>query len=114
MNTRTFLYSLRTIDGKPVLCIDLMANILSENSDSLELQLPNTIPVKLSKYEYLNKDKVWDNGSNFFYVCSKQVNRDYIFNKLIDYACTKINVRIDYLNALRDSYKKQKRLLKAA
>lgn len=105
MNTRTFLYSLRTIDDKPTLCIDLMAKILSENSTSLELQLPNQL-IKINKYEFLNKDRIFDNGTVFFYVCSKAVSREYIFRKLMNYAINKLEGRISHLQSLKQSYSK--------
>ena len=105
MNTRTFIYSLKTFKDRPILSIDLMSNILTENNDRLELQLPTGI-VTLPKAVYLNKFKVFDNGSVFFFVCNKQVDRDFVYKKLIDYACNKIDCRINYLESLKHSYKR--------
>lgn len=114
MNSRTFIYSLKNdLNGQPILSIDLMHTILFENNHLLELTLPEG-RTALNKYEYVNTFKVYDNGKVFFFVCNKQVDRDFVFDKLLDYDCTKIDTRIVYLEGLKQFYKAKKKLKVAA
>lgn len=106
----TIIYSLRDINGETKLSIDLGANIIFENTKSLQLQLPSGIET-LNKYEWVNKDRIFESGKYFFLVCTKQRSRDYVFDYLLKYAISKIDTRINYLDSLKSNYKK---LLKAA
>ena len=100
MNTRSIIYSLREHNGKTILSIDLTGKLV-ENNHQLFLELP-TGKHTLNKYDYLNKDRIFDDGKHFMYICSKAVDRDYIFEKLLHYAVNKLNTRISYLETYRE------------
>lgn len=110
---RAILYSLREIEGKTILSIDLGGNIISENTEQIQLLLPQG-PATLPKAMYMNKDRIFDNGKVFFYVCSKQVDRDYIFNRLLEYASKKLDTRIAHLQALKERFLSERKKLKVA
>lgn len=108
----TYLYSLKEDQtGKISLSIDLGKFIENDIGDAIQLILPQG-PATIPKGLYLNKDKIWDNGKCFFFVCSKQVNRQYIFQKLLQYRLTKFETYISYFEAKRNEYKKELNSLK--
>jgi hypothetical protein len=105
MNARSYIYTLKDdIKGNPRLSYDLGLQIISEDTKYLELSTPKG-PVKLDKFEYMNKFKVFDNGSVFFVVCNKQANADYVFDFLLNYAINKIDTRVDFLHNLKQRYR---------
>lgn len=108
----TYLYSLKEdTGGKIRLSIDLGMHIENDQGDTIQLLLPQG-PATLPKSMYLNKDRIFDNGKVQFFVCNKQVNRQYIFQKLLQYRLTKFETYISYFEAKRNEYKKELSMLK--
>jgi hypothetical protein len=104
---RTLLYSLRTINDKSILSIDLTGLVISENSSSLLLKIDNQ-NVILYKYEYLNRMKIYDNGKVFFIVCSyKKVSRISAYKCLMAYAIEKLKRRKDNIEANIQKYERE-------
>lgn len=100
---RLILLSLRTVNDRPTLSFDLtglLTDFENHNSNILEIKLP-TGTVKLNKFEYLNKWKVYEDVHNtkvFFIVASyKKANQDYAFKFLMEYAIGKIDKTVDTL-----------------
>lgn len=108
---QTYLYSLNERDGKIELSIDLGKFIEDDKGDSIQLILPQG-PATLPKYMYLNKDRIYDNGKLFFYVCSKQINREYIFKKLLEYRVNKFETYKTHFELKITEYKRQLNSLK--
>lgn len=107
MNCRTILYSLRTVNDKVVLSIDLTGKIISENSDVLIVDLP-TGKSEIRKNKYLNKSIIYIVDEKlFFLICSKQVSRQYAFETLMNFAIGKIERRVEKLHELKTQYEKQ-------
>jgi len=104
---RTYLYSLKEgEEGTLRLSIDLGMYIQSDTGDSIQLHLPQG-PATLPKRVYLNTDKIFDNGKVYFYVCNKQVNREYIFQKLLQYRINKFETYVNYFESKINLYKKE-------
>lgn len=105
MNARSYIYSLKSINDTPTLCIDLGLNIVREDTNQLEIKISNEI-LTLNKYIYMNKPKIVDKGGCFFIVASKAMARDHAFKILMEYAVSKIDTRISYLESLKGNYQK--------
>lgn len=103
---RTIIYSLRSLDKKSVLSIDLTQHVISEDNQTIQLKLPSG-ETTLKKWDYINKPKIYDDGKVFFMVCNKQVKREYVFKELLKYALNKIDTRIDFLTSLRHLYQQE-------
>jgi hypothetical protein len=120
VNAKSYIYSIRTDKkGEPYLDIAPKGLVLLEdNPQILEINTSKGHYV-LNKFEWMNKFKVFDDGSVFFILCNKQINGDYAFDFLLEYALNKIPTRISYLESLQKQYKnilsqrKQKRALAA-
>lgn len=110
---RARCYSLKEEAGKLRLDYSIGLNIQFEDPKIIHLKLSNGEVKIFNKYEYVNKFKIVDDGNKFFFICDKAVDEQFIFDKLIDYACNKIACRIDYLEALKANYKKQKKMIAA-
>lgn len=103
---RVFIYSLRTLSGRPVLDYSLGLHVSYPNQYQISIQLPTGL-VTLNKSEYLNKMKIYDDGVKiFFYVCTKKVSAKFVFKKLLEYSVFKIDNRIEHLQALKNDYEK--------
>lgn len=118
---KNLILSLRTVNGLPQICYDLGNKILFEDKSEIKIELQTEI-VTLKKSHYLNthytkKIAIYDNGDVFFAACTKHVKTDYIFRVLMDYACKKIDKRVNELEnhflgringlkELKDHYKK--------
>lgn len=109
---RTFLYSIKEDEnGTLSLSIDLGKHVQSDIGDSIQLLLPQG-PATLPKRMYLNTDRIFDNNKVFFYVCSKQINREYIFKKLLEYRINKFETYVNYFDAKINLYRKELNSLK--
>lgn len=104
---RIMLLSLRTLkDGKSDLnfnltqCID---DFFNHQSDTLQIKLPSG-ELRINKWAYLNKGKIYDTGKEFFLVANKQFNQDYAFKLLMEYAILKLDTRIEHLKATKNKY----------
>lgn len=102
---RTIIYTLKRVNDQSILSIDLTANIVAETVDSLTIKLPHKDAIVLNKYEWVNKDKIYDDGKVFFMVCNKQRNRDYVQDCLARHAMEKVDDRIEYLFAFKNHLK---------
>lgn len=107
----TILYSLRERDGQIELSIDLGKFIEDDIGDTIQLYLPQG-PATIPKGLYLNKNKIWDNGKVFFYVCDKKMSREQVLERLLKYRLTKFETYISYFEAKRNDYKKELNSLK--
>lgn len=106
--------------GTPILSYKLGLSILFEDNETIKIDLGKEI-VTLKKAHYLNnhyrKDFIiYDSGDVFFALATKHVNKNYVFDKLMEYAISKIDRRveelkshfenrIDKLQALKSDYK---------
>lgn len=104
-------YSLKTgKTGLPEISYEIGNRFPFEDKDQIKIEISNEI-ITLNKSYYLNtpyrkKLVIYDDGKVFFALCNKHVNRDYVFKELVNYACKKIDNRIDHLETLKNSYKK--------
>lgn len=84
---RARLYSLRKVNDKIVLSLDLSLKIIEETKSTLKIKLyENQATIVLNKYLYFNRMRVWDDGETFFIVCSKLVDQKYAKEYLIKYS----------------------------
>lgn len=97
---RTRLLSLKTVNGKSVLCYDLTLKIMNETVKEIEFVIDD-ISYTLEKRSWLNTCKVWDNGRTFFIVCSKKMNAGYAKNVLLKYSIGLIDKRLDNLSQFK-------------
>lgn len=102
----TLIYSLRSVNDKSQLSIDLTGLIVDENNQTIQLNLPSGI-TNIRKYEYLNKMRVYDDGKVFFLICTKHVSRESALKKLLQYAIDKVDQRIGFLNELKGKYQNE-------
>jgi len=100
------LYSLRDIEDRSVLTIDLTAKVISENLETITVQLPTGI-VDIKKENWLNRDRIYDDGKVFFLVANKQRDTDHIKNVLLKYALQKLDTRAAHIEAMRNRIKKE-------
>lgn len=111
MKLRNILYSLRNVDGKVVLSIDLTAKILSEESSDIIVDLPTGIS-HIRKADYLNKMKIYEVDEKlFFLICDKKVSRKHVFEVLMKHAISKVENRINYLDSQLDDLGSRKSVL---
>ena len=104
---RTLIYSLRTVNDKSVLSIDLTGLVISENSSSILLNIDNQTVI-LYKYEYLNRMKIYDNGKIFFIACGyKRVSKSSAYKCLMKHAIEKLKKRKDNIEAHIEKYEKE-------
>jgi hypothetical protein len=107
---RVLIYSLRSDkNGKSFLSIDLtncLTDFENHQTNQLELKLKSGDYI-LSKWEYLNKMKIFDTGKEFMIFANKQLDRNAAFNLLLRYAVQKVNTRIAHLNQLKLTYQKE-------
>lgn len=107
MKARTLLYSLRTVNDKPILSIDLTGKIISEHTDLLIVNLPTGVS-EIKKHDYLNKMRIYTVDEKlFFLICTKSVSRESAFNCLMRHAIGKIESRVKVLEALKKEYQLQ-------
>lgn len=107
---RILLYNLRSKkNGESEIRIDLtncLTDFNNHQTDTLEIKLPSGT-IRLFKWAYLNKPKVYDDGKVFFIVANKQLSTDYAFEILMKYAIQKIDFRIESLNKAKEKYQKE-------
>lgn len=104
---RTILYNLRNVGNEVVLSIDLTSKIVSENSESIIVDLP-TGQSTIKKAQWINKGKIYEVDSKlFFIIASKQLSRKYAFEVLMNHSIGKISNRIAKLEALKKEYQLQ-------
>lgn len=103
-----FIYSLKPINDRYELSIDLIGKLLpeKETNDHFTIQLSKG-PVIFKKYEWINRDKIYDDGKVFFLVCNKQVNRDYAEKRLREYAMSKMDRKIEVLCSFKEMFKNE-------
>ncbi len=107
-------YSLKTDkNGLPQLSYDIGNKILFEDKTHIKIELPTEI-VTLSKSYYLNthygkRFVIYDNGQVFIALCTKHCRTEYVFDELMKYAISKIDLRIDKLQGgLQGTHQKQR------
>lgn len=103
---RTFIYSLRTVNDRSILSIDLMGKLISETQTTITLNLSAGV-TDIYKPDYFNKMKVYDDTKVFFIICSKNVSRESAFECLMQYALEKTIKRRDNLNELINRFEKE-------
>lgn len=108
---RSIIYSLREVNNKIILSIDLTGNLIAENSTEYHLKL-STGALTLNKWDYLNKFKIFDDGKNFFCICNKQVDREYVFKKLLEYRINKFETYKIHFDAKISEYRRELNSLK--
>lgn len=67
---RAIIYSLRIVNGKTILSIDLGGTIVFENNEIIRLNLDGK-EYNFKRSVYINSMKVIDIGKVFFMICSK-------------------------------------------
>lgn len=103
---RTILYSLRDEKNRTELSIDLTGRVIDENLHSLTVELP-TGTVCLQKENWLNRDRVYDDGKVFFLVANKLRNTDHVLKTLIRYAIQKLDTRLAHIEVYRNRLNKE-------
>lgn len=103
---RSLIYTLRTVNDKSILSIDLTGLVISEDYQKIQLNLPSGVTT-LNKWDYLNKEVIYDDGKVFFMICNKAPDRKWVTKVLLEYALTKIDTRIDNLHTLKSRYQKE-------
>lgn len=99
---RTRLYSIKPIKDRPTLSLDLTLNIVEETNYRLKIKIQDEI-ITINKFDYLNKFLIFDNGKGIaFYVCNKNVDPDFVFKKLLKYADSLLDNRINELTEKRE------------
>lgn len=114
MSYRVIIYGLKsTPDGKTILDYSLNSDeiVISNTLEKLILRIDQKV-YTIEKQKWVNTMKVYDTGSKFFIICTKSVSTNYVFETLMKYAVSKLNVRIDFLNTLKESYIKELNSLK--
>ena len=110
---KLLLYSLKTINDKSKLSIDLtgmLSDFDNHQTNTLQINLP-TGTVYLNKWDYLNKPKVYQDEKNpkcFFLVALyKKLSPDAAFNILMKHAIDKIDRRVETLTTVRQRLEKE-------
>lgn len=103
---RTIIYSLRTINDKTILSIDLGARIVFEDQEIIRMDLDGQ-ELDFKKSAYVNSMRVIDNGKVFFTFCSKSVNRKFVYNKLIEYQISKLDTRVNHILMIKKKLQKE-------
>lgn len=103
MKLRTRIYFLKNIGDKPNLSIDLMRFIAYEDTTLIKIDLPSGSYI-LNKYDYVNKNKIYDTGKEFFILADKHLHNDCAFKWLMNYAIEKLKKRMEKLNNLKVHY----------
>lgn len=114
MSFRVILYRLQSDKhGNTILDYSLNSDeiIIDNTLEKLILKLDGKI-YTIEKQKWVNTMKVYDTGAKFFIICTKSVSTNYVFETLMKYAVSKLNVRIDFLNTLKESYIKEINSLK--
>ena len=103
---RLFIYSLRDVNGKSVLSIDLGGKIISNNLETFQIELTtgtHTLRIK----DWLNNDRIFDDGKVSFLVCSKNRDRVHVFKVLMKYAIGKLKTRRENIDAYIQKFEKE-------
>lgn len=103
---RSRIYSLRTVNDRTVLSLDLTGLIVSETHQTLQIKL-ETGTIYLNKWDYLNKMRVYDDGKVFFIIATKAVCQKYIKKFLLEYSIIKIDSRLDNLLNFKERLEKE-------
>lgn len=115
MSYRVILYSLRSDSktGKTQLDYSLNSDgIVIENTlQKLVVKLDGKL-FTIEKPKWVNTMRVYDVGSQFFIICSKQISTNYAFEALMKYALSKIDTRIQFLETMKQTYIKELNSLK--
>jgi len=108
MSFRTIIYGLKPdINGKTILSYDLNSDeiVISNNLETIELRLNGKI-ITIQKAMYVNK-RIFDDGKTFFYIATKQIRTEYVFDLLMDYAIKKLDTRAMLIATTRDKFVKE-------
>lgn len=108
---KNIAYSLESVNGLPQLSYKIGNKVLFEDTEIIKLELP-TETVTLKKSHFLNTHYnksfiIYDGVDGFFALCTKHCNREYVFDKLMEHAISKIDSRIDKLQNLKRDYCKR-------
>ena len=106
--SRIMLYNLINKGGKVSLNIGLSGYLIdccNHHADTLKINLQNG-QISISKLAYLNTGKVYDTGKVCFLVATKSFSPKQIKRVLLQYACDKIDSRLEHLLSLKLSYQK--------
>lgn len=112
MSYRVILYCLEPDQsGKTVLSYKLNSEgiIVSNDLEKVVVKLNGKL-ITLFKSRWMNK--VYDDGKTTFFMATKQIRTEYIFETLMKYALTKIDVRIEFLQTMKSTYQKELNSLK--
>lgn len=105
---RIMLYNLIDKEGKVSLNIGLTGHLVdfcNHHSGTLEIDFP-TGKLSLKKSEYLNTGKVLDTGKVAILIATKSFSPKQVKKLLLQYACDKIDSRLEHLNTLKSNYLK--------
>lgn len=97
---RTIIYSLRELDDKTILSIDLGKHIVSESFEAIQMELDEKI-ITIQKSRWVNTMKVFDSGTHQFLICSKRVSRESAFSKLIGYSLSKMETMNEHYKLIK-------------
>lgn len=104
---RTRIYNLKTVNGETILNMGLGLLVSNETNSHITINLP-TGKVVLNKYEYVNKDKVYEAGDKLFFIlCTKNVTLKHAKNVLINHALTILHERRFNLDNMIAKFEKE-------
>ncbi len=88
------------MNDQSILSIDLTQFIVSETPTSITIKFPDKEAFTLNKYDWVNKDKIYDDGKTFFMVANKQLNTRFAQDRLARHAMGKVFDKIEdlYMN----------------
>ena len=93
---RVRIYSLRTVNDKSIISLDLTRFVVAESYSHLSISLPTGIPdhpthtINFNLAQWVNNMKVYDDGKHFFVLCTKNVDQDFIYRHLMQYMIDKM------------------------
>lgn len=102
---KLMLFSLRSVNEKTVISILLTGFVTSlPHEKFIRIKFPDEPEIKLNRWEYTNKMKVYDDGKRFFIV-GKGMDSKFAFAFLLNYSISKVERRIDNLITFRNRLK---------
>lgn len=102
---RLIIYSLKNINERSILSIDLTGLIDPNNPDQskVKINLKSGLTT-LNLWDYFNKPNIYDDGCQFFLICNKSASREWAFKTLLRHAVKKVEQRVNNLNEAKQRY----------
>lgn len=110
--SQSIIYSLKTVNNRTVIDYSIGLKIVCETTKELQIELPTGI-VTLNKFQYVNKNKIYDTGNKlFFMVANKRRDIKDVQAFLMTYAIRKVTDRLQLLTQYKNQLQAEKLALK--